>query len=176
MRAKCVLTAVVLCLALAGCGGDDDKTTASTSSTPATAPTTTTDFTPAPTTTDDAPDADYKAQVEKAAKRFKRETESAMATLRDASNADEFGAGADEFTAAVETFNGKLRSLTPPDRAAEPQEKLIDELDAFSDDVNAVRSALDRGDTQEIRRLGSRIRSDVADITSAAQALQAAVD
>ena len=161
MRLLGSLAAAAACAALSACGGDTE-----------TVERTTTVTSPPATTTTDATSADYKAEVEKAADRFKRESESAAEALRNASNASEFGDGADEFQGAVKTFNRKLESLTPPEDAAEPQQRLIEVLDKFSDDVQAVRSALDRGDTQAISGLASKVQSDVAEVQSAAQALE----
>jgi hypothetical protein len=169
MRLLGSLAIAAACAALSACG--DDKETVER--------TTTVTSPPATTTTAPAPkpeSAGYKSQVERAANRFKRQSESAAQKLRSASNASEFGAGADEFQHAVRTFNRKLASLTPPADAAKPQRRLIEVLTRFSDDVQAVRSALDRGDTQAVGGLASKVQGDVAAVQSAAQVLQDAAE
>lgn len=115
---------------------------------------------------------DYKSKVEDAAEQFKKTSEDAGAELRAARNKEQFASGVKKFQGAVKTFNGKLEKLDPPDDAKAAQNRLISVLNRFSDDVGAVRDALNKGDVQRIQTLQGKVVADVGAVQSAAKELQ----
>ena len=115
---------------------------------------------------------DYKDQVEEAAKEFRDTSQDAGAKLRAAKTKEQFAAGVDQFQGAVKTFNSELQDLDPPDEAKQAQERLIEVLNTFSEDVGAVRDALNKGDVAQIQTLQGKVVSDVGAVQSAAKELQ----
>ena len=120
--------------------------------------------------------SDYKGKVEDAAKEFKKTSEDAGAELRAAKNKQQFADGVEKFQGAVKTFNGKLSKLDPPSDAKAAQDRLISVLNTFSDDVGAVRDALNKGDVSRIQTLQGKVVSDVGAVQSAAKELQDKAD
>ena len=169
-----VVFACIFIAAVAGCGDGDTKTVVERT-------TTVTERTPPPTETSTTPDSatptpGYKDAVEEAATEFRRVSQDAGAKLRAAQTKEQFAVGADQFQGAVTTFNRKLDALTPPAAAEEPQRRLIEVLNDFSEDVGAVRDALNAGDMARIQQLQGEVVTDVAKVQRAAKALEDAAD
>ncbi|TML34770.1 MAG: hypothetical protein E6G29_09625 [Actinobacteria bacterium] len=116
----------------------------------------------------------YKDNVKKAAAQFKKTSTDAGTKLQNAKSKTEFSAGVDEFQGAVRTFNSKLSSLKPPSGAQAAQSHLITVLNTFSSDAGAVRDALNAGNLQQVKSTALKVQTDVADVKSAAQALESA--
>jgi hypothetical protein len=120
--------------------------------------------------------SDYKSKVEDAAKQFKQSSQAAGKKLRAAKSKKDFAAGVAEFQDAVKTFNGKLQKLDPPKDAKAAQARLISVLNTFSDDVGAVRDALNKDDVSKIQQLQGKVVSDVGAVQAAAKELQDKAD
>lgn len=116
--------------------------------------------------------SDYKDKVKDAAQDFKKSVQGTSAEIRGATTKEQYAAGVTKFQAAIKQFNDRVSKLDPPSGAKPAQDRLISVLNTFSQDLETIKQAVNKGDIEKVRELQAKFATDVQEVESAGRELE----
>lgn len=114
----------------------------------------------------------YKDKVKDAAQDFKKSVQGTSAEIRAAKSKTEYSAGVTKFQAAIKEFNDRVSKLDPPSGAKAAQDRLISVLNTFSQDLETIKDAVNKGDIEKVRELQAKFATDVNEVQAAGKELE----
>lgn len=146
LKITIVLAALVGLLAFAGCGDDDD----STSATATDATTTATDETATDETTSDD-SSEYGNELSAILTDFGTSFQQIGAQIQGSENPDDYVRAFDDFESEIDRTISDIEALDTPEEAQQGQDDLVAALRNFGDSIGAFGDELSGGDPDSIQ-------------------------
>ena len=147
LKITIILAALVGLLAFAGCGGDDDSTSAT--STP-TEETTATDTTATDETTE-GDSSEYGSELSTILTDFGSSFQDIGADIQGSQNPDDYVGAFEDFESEIDKTISDIEALDTPEEAQQGQDDLVSALQAFGDSIGDFGSELSGGDPEKIQ-------------------------
>lgn len=180
LRFTTLILALVGLIALAGCGGDDDDSSTSTSAQSSTTESSTTEAstteTESTTASGDELSADeYSAQAQEVLLSFGTAFQQLGTEISASTNPEEFGTLVGDAEAEIQTTIDEFGAIQPPEEAQEGHDQILAALEDFSSKLTDVSNAASSGDKSALTDAATELAAAGADfqeqLTQAAQSL-----
>jgi len=171
LKIPLVLFALIALIGVAGCGGDDDSTSAEATSADATTE----------TSEEALSTEDYATEAQEVLVSFGTAFQELGTAISTASSGDEFSSLVDDAEAEIQTAIEEFGAIQPPEEAQEGHDQILSALEDFSSKLTDVSEAASSGDQAAIEDAALELQTAATDfqeqLVSAATSLsEAGVD
>lgn len=111
--------------------------------------------------------ATYREEAQRAADEFKRSAQQAASQLRETDGLREKLPGLRAFRASVDELAGDFEALDPPEDLEALNDEAVGHMHALSRDLARYEQAVEAGDEQAARELGTQLQVDQSQLQSA---------